>query len=281
MSVRRAGRRSTTCRRVGVRARGQNLGWDIVRRRRQIRRRRPGWHDLAGLSAQPQRNRLFDRRRRGVSRQGPPGTLGLVPVHRLLQRGTPRFARGVSRHTHGPIPRHHPSQPVAFAVDEEGEVLTLSLIEGSGSPRCRHRTMIGRVDGYAAQALQRRGDTQHNPGGMKLDPHAEVRRAFQSYEYALFLLVVLVAYHLLLKRRLQNVVLLLASYWFYAAWDARFLSLIWISTIVDYTVGLRIQASPRCGKSATRPLLARTEPGHESRSPRVLQVLRVLHRQCC
>ena len=72
---------------------------------------------------------------------------------------------------------------------------------------------------------------------------------FNSYEYALFLIVVLVAYHLLLKRRLQNVVLLLASYWFYAAWDARFLSLIWISTIVDYTVGLRIQASRDAGRA--------------------------------
>ena len=65
---------------------------------------------------------------------------------------------------------------------------------------------------------------------------------FNSFEYAFFLIVVLVAYHLVLRRRLQNLLLLGASYWFYAAWDYRFLTLIWISTIVDYVVGLRLAA---------------------------------------
>jgi alginate O-acetyltransferase complex protein AlgI len=39
---------------------------------------------------------------------------------------------------------------------------------------------------------------------------------------------------------LQNVVLLVGSYYFYAQWDWRFLSLIVISTLVDYTAGLQM-----------------------------------------
>ena len=37
--------------------------------------------------------------------------------------------------------------------------------------------------------------------------------------------------------------LLIASYWFYAAWDWRFLSLIIISTVIDYAVGLRLAST--------------------------------------
>jgi D-alanyl-lipoteichoic acid acyltransferase DltB (MBOAT superfamily) len=49
-------------------------------------------------------------------------------------------------------------------------------------------------------------------------------------------------------------VLLAASYWFYAAWDYRFLTLIWISTVVDYVVGLRLAATRTSGSSLPRRL---------------------------
>ena len=62
---------------------------------------------------------------------------------------------------------------------------------------------------------------------------------FNSLEYALFLGAIVAGYRFL-SHRLQNLLLLVASYAFYAAWDWRFLSLIWISTIVDYTSGRRI-----------------------------------------
>ncbi|HEX9644463.1 MAG TPA: MBOAT family protein [Acidimicrobiia bacterium] len=62
---------------------------------------------------------------------------------------------------------------------------------------------------------------------------------FNSLEFAGFFVVVVVAYHVL-PRRPQNVLLLVASYWFYAAWDPRFLTLIWLSTIVDYVCGRHI-----------------------------------------
>ena len=64
---------------------------------------------------------------------------------------------------------------------------------------------------------------------------------FNSLQYLLFLGVVLALYNVLSFRR-QNAMLLVASYLFYAAWDWRFLSLIWISTGVDFVVGRRIQA---------------------------------------
>ncbi len=60
--------------------------------------------------------------------------------------------------------------------------------------------------------------------------------AFNSVQYIVFLAAVVGVYGLL-RRRGQNVLLLLASYVFYGAWDWRFLSLLWISTVTDYSVG--------------------------------------------
>ena len=60
---------------------------------------------------------------------------------------------------------------------------------------------------------------------------------FNTITYAIFLPVVLALYWAL-RHKQQNVVLLIASYVFYGAWDYRFLALIWISTLIDYSVGL-------------------------------------------
>jgi alginate O-acetyltransferase complex protein AlgI len=59
---------------------------------------------------------------------------------------------------------------------------------------------------------------------------------FNSLTFAVFFAVTWGLY-LCLPRRGQNVLLLLASYFFYACWDWRFLSLILISTAVDYAAG--------------------------------------------
>lgn len=60
--------------------------------------------------------------------------------------------------------------------------------------------------------------------------------AFNSIQYAVLLAVVFVL-NRFLPRRGQNVMLLVASYLFYAAWDWRFLSLLVVSTLVDFLVG--------------------------------------------
>ena len=59
---------------------------------------------------------------------------------------------------------------------------------------------------------------------------------FASIEYILFLAVVWGLYAVL-PRRGQNIILLAASYIFYAAWDWRFLGLIIGSTVIDFIVG--------------------------------------------
>ena len=58
---------------------------------------------------------------------------------------------------------------------------------------------------------------------------------FNTFEFWLFFIPVLILVHIL-SHKGQNLVLLAASYIFYGAWDWRFLSLILISTIVDYYV---------------------------------------------
>ncbi len=77
---------------------------------------------------------------------------------------------------------------------------------------------------------------------------------FNSWVFFGFLAVVLAGYYALRARRWQNMFLLLASYAFYAAWDWRFLSLIWLSTLVDYTVGRAMGGTTSSGRR--RVLLA-------------------------
>ena len=65
---------------------------------------------------------------------------------------------------------------------------------------------------------------------------------FNSLQYAAFFGVVLLAYWRL-PRRGQNVLLLVASYIFYGAFDYRFLGLLLLSTGLDYWFGLSISRS--------------------------------------
>ncbi|NUM56470.1 MAG: MBOAT family protein [Candidatus Hydrogenedentes bacterium] len=73
---------------------------------------------------------------------------------------------------------------------------------------------------------------------------------FNSFVFLLFLLIVLPLYYAL-PHRYQNRMLLVASYIFYGWWDWRFLSLLAISTLVDYSLGLLLggaanQRTRRC-----------------------------------
>ena len=61
---------------------------------------------------------------------------------------------------------------------------------------------------------------------------------FNSVDFALFLPIVFILYWLLTNLKIQNFLIVVASYLFYGWWDWRFLSLILFSTIVDYCVGL-------------------------------------------
>jgi len=64
---------------------------------------------------------------------------------------------------------------------------------------------------------------------------------FNSIEYLIFFPIVFTIYWLLRKQlKLQNTLLLFASYFFYGLWDYRFLSLIIFSSICDYILGLQI-----------------------------------------
>ena len=66
--------------------------------------------------------------------------------------------------------------------------------------------------------------------------------AFNSFQFAVFLPTVLGLYWALRQNvRAQNALLLAASYLFYGYWDWRFLSLLLVSTVVDYVVALKIQ----------------------------------------
>lgn len=66
---------------------------------------------------------------------------------------------------------------------------------------------------------------------------------FNSIQFAVFLPIVFFLYWFVTQRKLavQNGLLLLASYFFYACWDWRFLFLLLFSTWLDYFSGIKIQ----------------------------------------
>lgn len=68
---------------------------------------------------------------------------------------------------------------------------------------------------------------------------------FNSIEFALFIPIIFFLYWFVLHKsiQLQNVLLLVSSYFFYGLWDWRFLGLIIFSSLVDYFIGLSIEKS--------------------------------------
>ena len=65
---------------------------------------------------------------------------------------------------------------------------------------------------------------------------------FNSIDFAIFLPIVFILYWFVTNKslKLQNLLIVAASYLFYGWWDWRFLSLILFSTLVDYTVGIAL-----------------------------------------
>ena len=76
---------------------------------------------------------------------------------------------------------------------------------------------------------------------------------FNSIEFAIFLPIVFIVYWFVTSYnlKLQNFFVLAASYFFYGWWDWRFLSLIIISSLVDYSVGIAFSKTENTRKRKT------------------------------
>lgn len=62
---------------------------------------------------------------------------------------------------------------------------------------------------------------------------------FNTLDFAVFLPIIFILYWIVTKHlKLQNILIVVASYVFYGWWDWRFLTLIFLSTLVDYLIGL-------------------------------------------
>lgn len=66
--------------------------------------------------------------------------------------------------------------------------------------------------------------------------------SFNSIDFLIFISIVFIIYWSLVNQKViyQNCILLIGSYVFYGWWDYRFLSLIFLSTIVDFVLGSKI-----------------------------------------
>tara|TARA_B110000240_G_scaffold159060_1_gene177306 strand:- start:1306 stop:2754 length:1449 start_codon:yes stop_codon:yes gene_type:complete len=70
---------------------------------------------------------------------------------------------------------------------------------------------------------------------------------FNSLDFAIFLPIVFFLYWFVFQKniKLQNALIVLASYVFYGWWDWRFLSLIIFSTVIDYLVGQKLRTEEK------------------------------------
>ncbi|MDC0652473.1 MBOAT family protein, partial [Flavobacteriaceae bacterium] len=73
---------------------------------------------------------------------------------------------------------------------------------------------------------------------------------FNSLDFAIFLPIVFLLYWFATQKnlKLQNALIVVASYVFYGWWDWRFLSLIIFSTVVDYLIGQRLRTEDKQSK---------------------------------
>jgi len=69
---------------------------------------------------------------------------------------------------------------------------------------------------------------------------------FNSIGFALFFPIVFILYWFVVNKNLkwQNALIFVASYFFYACWDWRFVSLLLFSTLLDYFTGLKMEQNP-------------------------------------
>ena len=76
---------------------------------------------------------------------------------------------------------------------------------------------------------------------------------FNSLHFAVFLPLVFILYWYVGRssKKMQNVILILASYYFYSCWDWRFLFLLVFSTFLDYYTALKVEQSK---KESTRKI---------------------------
>ena len=78
-----------------------------------------------------------------------------------------------------------------------------------------------------------------------MQPQSPALMLFNSTAFLLFLPIVFILYWFVTNKslKLQNILIFVSSYLFYGWWDWRFLSLLAISSIIDYYASLRMEAT--------------------------------------
>lgn len=72
---------------------------------------------------------------------------------------------------------------------------------------------------------------------------------FNSLSFAIFFPIIFIFYWFLNKKlKIQNILLLVASYYFYACWDWRFLFLLMFSTLLDFYTGIKMETDDKMKK---------------------------------
>src|SRR6478752_6168014 len=70
---------------------------------------------------------------------------------------------------------------------------------------------------------------------------------FNSFHFAIFLPIIFILYWSIGRssKKIQNLILIIASYYFYSCWDWRFLFLLVFSTFLDYYTARKVEESEK------------------------------------
>jgi D-alanyl-lipoteichoic acid acyltransferase DltB (MBOAT superfamily) len=73
---------------------------------------------------------------------------------------------------------------------------------------------------------------------------------FNSIDFVIFLPIIFILYWFVTNKKLkfQNFLIVISSYFFYGWWDWRFLSLILFSTLIDYSIGVKLSKEENISK---------------------------------
>ena len=234
---------------------------------------------------QARRLRLVRRQRRQEDSSGRPEEAQSVgPLRHARQRG-----RVVPGRLRPGLLQGQPGQEPARTGRRQGIRPPRRLVEiarrrlAVGLPARREPRLLRRLPGPRCHRLPLRAQAaalegcRHESRRIVRPSCILSRRTmlFHTWVFFVFFLIVYPVYLLVrTNNQLMNIWLMIASYTFYGWWNPWYLLLLFGTSAIDYLMVLLMERKPEHAQ-----VLARDQPGQQLRVPRLLQILRLHHRE--
>jgi alginate O-acetyltransferase complex protein AlgI len=186
------------------------------------------------------------------------------PMHRSASQNPSGSLLEIALSTHArliPAERYVAlEQPRLFAdedhLNRDGSLRFSRLLGADVAGVILSRARSARVEGRVSVRSPERAQREHHSlSWFAAAAGIGIPLRFQSYEFWLFLAIVAALFYGL-PRRAGRYVLLVASYYFYARWNAWYVLFLWILTASDFAIALALERSREVRRRDPRLLLA-------------------------